>query len=170
MKRIRQGDVYAIPIDERRYALSQVVGVWAKKCYYFAVFDIVCYYPIQKSNPLAISDLSIKFITLSFDAKIYHGDWEMVGSFPVRSDIPFPAYKEEVSLQQKTYIVDYTGTRSRLATTGEASLLEDRIIVAPVSIEKALRASLGMQEWDSDYDELLPENIMLTSNEAFGPL
>jgi len=61
--------------------------------------------------------------------------------------------------------VDYSGTRRRRATKAEATSLPYRRIVAPVRLERALKASLGLEQWLEAYEELRPHGI--TSREAF---
>jgi len=58
---------------------------------------------------------------------------------------------------------DYSGTRGRLATDAEADFLDYRTIVAPVILERALRASLGLEPWHQEFDELKPDWVITTS-------
>ena len=55
--------------------------------------------------------------------------------------------------------MDYSGRRRRPAQAVEAELLPNRKVVAPVRLEKALRAKHGLEPWTEDYSDLAPSNI-----------
>jgi hypothetical protein len=74
----------------------------------------------------------------------------------VNSDrLPWPAYKEAVA-PGAFDVVDFTGTKRRRATSDEAESLPFRAVVAPIRVERALRALHGLEEWNAAYDELRP--------------
>jgi hypothetical protein len=60
-------------------------------------------------------------------------------------------------------VVDYAGERRRRATDDEAESLPFRTIVAPIRLEKALRALHDLEPWDDVYDELRPVDDDQTS-------
>ncbi len=61
------------------------------------------------------------------------------------------------------HVVDYTGMRRRRATDVEVERLPFRTVVAPIRVEKALRALNGTEAWDEAYDELRPVDDELTA-------
>lgn len=82
-----------------------------------------------------------------------HGHWQVVGHCKVRTEeVPWPAYKEGVSPPGTYDVVDHTGRRRRRATLQEAERLPFRTVVAPILLEKALRALHGAEPWDEIYD------------------
>lgn len=86
-------------------------------------------------------------VALSLDAKIAADQWVVLGNEPVPQDVPLPAYKEIVGSPDQVDVVDYSGQRRRRAVGREADLLPNRIVVAPIRLEKALRAMHGLEPW-----------------------
>ena len=132
------GDVFTIPINSSRVGLGQVAATYLKDAYYFAVFDVEA-----SPDEIDIDDAIARpviLLALSFDAKVAAGDWTVVGRRPVRDDIPLPAVKEMVGGPKRVDVVDFSGTRRRAASDAEQEFLSYRNIVAPVRLEKALRA------------------------------
>jgi hypothetical protein len=75
--------------------------------------------------------------------------------------------KEAVYLATNIEVVDFSGERRRAATAAEAASLPIRKIVAPVRLERALRAALGMEPWLEPFDELRVENVVPSAS-VFG--
>ena len=113
--------------------------------------------------PTEPGSTQIAFLALSTDGKIAVGHWEVVGNQPVRDGIPFPAFKEMVGGPERVDVVDYSGKRRRLARGAEAEWLPNRKIVAPVRLEKALRAKYGLEPWSDAYAALEPSEIATTA-------
>ncbi|WP_229660703.1 hypothetical protein [Marmoricola endophyticus] len=107
------------------------------------------------------------FLALSLDAKVHAGHWSVVSHAEVRASIPLPAYKEVVSSPENVEVVDFSGTRRRSATRLEAAALRERKVVAPVRLERAFRASLGLEPWIDAFDDLLVRG-QVTSSDIFG--
>ncbi|KGN35044.1 hypothetical protein N802_02075 [Knoellia sinensis KCTC 19936] len=118
--------------------------------------------------PSRLSDVlatPVRLLALSLDAKLHAGHWQTVGQAPIRDDLPLPAYKEAVTSGDHVDVVDYTGLRRRRASKDEVESLPFRKVVAPVRLERALRASLGLEPWLAAFDDLKPHG--LTSKGAF---
>ncbi|MBM6403489.1 hypothetical protein JQN72_04430 [Phycicoccus sp. CSK15P-2] len=164
-KRPQVGDVFTIPTGDGRAGIGQVVATYGKDAYFLAVFERVV--PEGDSSSAATEALSgvVRFLALSLDAKFHAGHWPIVTQAPVRADLPLPAYKEAVTTADHIDVVDYSGTRRRRASRDEAALLSNRKVVAPVRLERALRASLGLEPWLEAFDDLRPHGI--TTREAF---
>jgi hypothetical protein len=64
-------------------------------------------------------------------------------------------------------VVDFSGTRRRPATPAEEMALPNRKLVAPVRLERALRAKLGLEPWLDVFDEFGVESLTTTA-EMFG--
>jgi len=151
--RLRVGDIVAIPLEGDQVAISQVVGSYKKETYYFAVFDQPC-----RMNDFACVEArlhdEISLLALSMDAKISAGHWPVLAHREVDiGRIPFPAYLEGVSPPGSFEVVDYSGERRRPAPSDVHDLVP-RKVVAPVRIEKAVRALHGLEPWSDAYDDL----------------
>jgi hypothetical protein len=164
IRRREVGDVFIVPLPDGRAALGQIVGTYGKDAYYFAVFERV--YTADAAPDRAREALAgpVRLLALSMDAKLHVGDWSVVGHGPVSEAVELPAYKEAVGRPGEYDVVDFSGARRRTATRGEVAALPNRKVVAPVRIEKALRASLGLEPWSEAYDELRPRNQPKTSD------
>jgi hypothetical protein len=160
------GDIFVIPVGDGRAGVGQVVAKYGNDAYYLAVFDFIL--PLDEAGSRAAEALAapIRFLALTLDAKIHVGDWPIVGEGAVGS-VPLPAYKEAVTTPHRLDVVDYTGERRRPATAAEALSLRTRKVVAPVRLERALRASLGLEPWHDAFDELRADSAITTA-EAFG--
>lgn len=161
MKRLREGDVFLIPIDEHRNGVGQIGAIVNTAHSYFAIFDAVVEAGDQP-DVRSILSRPLLFLALSMDAKILNGTWPVVGSYLVVSNIPFPAYKVELHEPNNFYVSDYLDTKHRKATKTEASLLRYRTISSPIGVEKALQAHHGLLPWTERYEKFLP-NYELTS-------
>ncbi|WP_143030251.1 hypothetical protein [Pseudonocardia oroxyli] len=149
------GDEYVSP--------AQIVADY-KHAIYLAVYERVA--RSREGLLGAIVNLEVVLLGLTFDALIENGDWSPLGATEVPEGVPLPAYREAVGFPPKTFVVDHSGRRRRLATHEEELLLPTRKMVAPIRIERALRALYGFGEWSPKYDSLLPSKI-LTSAETF---
>jgi hypothetical protein len=155
---LQVGDVFTLPIDDERVGYGQIMAPWGGSGgqFYFGIFDRV--YPRHDSLDLdAVVVEPLVLLALSLDALLLRGHWGVVGRRQVDSgDVPWPAYKEAVSPPGTFDVVDYTGQRRRRATEGEAERLPFRTVVAPIRVEKALRALNELEPWDDVYAELRP--------------
>ena len=159
--KLKTGDVFAVPIDEARVGVGQIVATYGKDAYYFAIFDVT-------ASDLGSIDLEqapqqrVVFLALSLDAKLAAGHWSIVGHRPVREGMPLPAFKETVGSPDRIDVVDYSGERRRPAQAAEVELLSNRKVVAPVRLEKALRAKHGLEPWTEAYSDLAPSETATT--------
>jgi hypothetical protein len=161
---LKRGDVFTVPIGDGRAGVGQVVAKYLRNAFLFAIFDYLV--PSEEASLSATNGLRapVLLLALSFDGKVHAGHWKVVGSAPIRSDIPLPAYKEAVSQQGRLDIVDVTGELRRPATDAEAARLPNRKIVAPVRLERALRAHAGLEPWLDAYDELRADRVISASD------
>jgi hypothetical protein len=163
LTKLQIGDVLIIPIDDGRAGVGQVVATYEKNVYYVAVFEAIL--PIAAASNRAHEALGsrILFLAPTFDAKVHVGDWTVVGRAPVAASVPLPAYQIAMGTPADIHVVDYTGHRMRPATPAEIERLPARTIVAPVRLEKALRASLGVEPWLPAFDNLRVEGHPTTA-------
>ena len=83
----------------------------------------------------------------------------MIGNEPVSDEIQLPAYRAAVGAPDQIEVVDHTGNLRRRASAAEASALPTRKIVAPIRIERAIRAKAGLEPWQDAYAELEPRHF-----------
>lgn len=158
------GHVFIVPTGDGRAGVGQVVATYGQDAahyfYYFAIFDFVV--PLEEATDRALDALRapVLFLALSTDAKLYAGHWTIVGAAPVDTSILLPAYKEAVGTPYQIEVVDYSGDRRRAATPSEAAVLPNRKVVAPVRLERALRATLGLEPWLDAFNELRADNVV----------
>jgi hypothetical protein len=153
---VRVGDVFTVPLDDARVGFGQVVAEYLQKGhFYVALFEPA--FPVGAlPNARDVPALPIAFLALSMDAKVHAGHWVVVGNAPLPERLPLPAFKEVVGSPQRVDVVDYSGKRRRPARSGEADRLPNRTIVAPVRLEKALKAKHGLEAWIDAYAALEP--------------
>jgi hypothetical protein len=159
--RVATGDVFRVLLDVDQVAFGQVVGKYGKDAYYFAFFERIYSLADQPALSDVVKD-RIVLLALSLDARIATGYWETVGHESLPAELPLPAYKEAVGSPDRVDVVDYTGERRRPAVGREVELLPNRKIVAPIRVEKALRALHRLEPWNAAYDELRPAEATTT--------
>jgi hypothetical protein len=115
---LKVGDVFTVPIDDKRVGCGQIVVPWGRSGgqFYFAFFDGL--YPRREPPALdAVVAQPLILLGLSLDALLVHGHWQVIGNREVDPGaIPWPAYKEGISPPGTFEVVDYTGQRRRRAT------------------------------------------------------
>jgi hypothetical protein len=151
-KKVRVGDVFIIPIEDTRYGIGQIAGASMSELY-LVIYDKVVEADV---TPNALDGASVKFAALSLDAKLYYGDWPVIGNrLDNIATIPQPWFK--VKQNGSTYVEARDRSVFRPATALEERALRLRSVVAPIRLEKALKAQHGLGEWNSSYDELTAE-------------
>lgn len=160
---VKVGDVFAIPIDDDRSGIGQLVAEKGAVLY-IVVYDAAlsngaaetgAWTEVTETAPLLLAALSL-------DGKIYNGHWPIVGN---RTDnlgaLPDPVFKVgqsgEMLLENRDLSV------RRVATEVELEVLRYRTVTAPVRFEKALKAHHGIGEWSEHYDPLLADYAIASS-------
>ncbi len=160
--RPKVGDVFEIPIDEARVGYGQIAAQRFES-YLMVVFS-TAYQRDQRPDTTLITSGDIAFVGESLDAKIWNGDWAIVGNVsPDLSRIPVPVYKVTVGDIGSWFVEDYEGTRRRPASPAEVNLLEFRTTVAPIRLEKALQALHGARSWEPTFRPLEYANVKRSS-------
>lgn len=104
----------------------------------------------------------VVLLGLTLDGKIHAGHWPIVANRPISDRVKLPAYKVAVGSPHEIYVEDFSGVRSRPATPEEVDSLSNRTVVAPILLEKAARARLGLEPWRDDYQTLIPDDARTT--------
>ncbi len=155
------GDIFQIPLDSSRVGYGQVLAQPEKNVLFICLFSTKTERGIQP-DLLSIIRSEILLAGNTFDAKIWHGHWPVVGNImPDLENIALPNYKEGPPGQ--AFVENLNLTRKRAATKQEEDVLLFRSYVAPVRYEKALKALAGVGEWRSEYDELRYEHTLRSS-------
>ena len=152
--------MFIVPTSDGRAGVGQVVGTYGLDAYYLAIFQLVL--PPDRLVARAKDALTsgLLLLGLSLDAKFHAGHWNIAGRAPVDPATPLPAYKEAVTSHDHIDVVDYSGKRRRRATSAESASLPYRKVVAPVRLERALNASLGLEPWLRAFEDLQPSSIV----------
>jgi hypothetical protein len=148
-KKLVMGDVFLIPLDERRYGIGQLAGNWRGELY-VVIYDKVV---SAEASPADVDNEPLQLAALTLDAKLHRGDWRIIGNRKENLEtIPQPWFK--VGVEGQTYVEARDRSVMRPATATEATALRLRTVVAPVRLENALKALHGIGEWHPHFDEL----------------
>jgi immunity protein 26 of polymorphic toxin system len=160
------GDIFQIPADHRRVGYGQVLASIKPNPLFLCVFE-----PIwdreQTPDVHAIVQSPILLLANSLDAKIWNGDWPIVGrSKPMLDRVPFPAFVTSVGRRDDYYLVSYDGKRRRKAEATEVQRFDKRITVAPARLEAAFKAHHGLMSWEAKFDALRFDHVWERSESA----
>jgi hypothetical protein len=162
------GDVFSIPLDGNEFGFGQVMSPYNKKSGGFMIGVFNYKASIIKNldlNKLCSSELL--FLGLTFDAKIYHNDWIVIGNHINNLDsIKKPYFKIGI-MPNELYMVNYKGEIIKEITEDVFNNLMYLTEIAPIRYENALKAHFGLQDWKKeDYDKLLYENSVISNEIA----
>ena len=147
------GDVFSIPIDEKRVGYGQIIS---KNHCTFPIYIVVFSTSYEQSEAVTLDEITADEIALvgaSMDARIYHGMWSIVGRLPPDlSRVPRPNFK--VQIGSSDYIEDFDGNQLRQATNEDLQYYDNRWSRAPIGYESALKALHDVGVWESSYDRL----------------
>lgn len=146
---VKVGDVFLVPLDGKSWAVGQLVSAWNDELY-VAIFG----QKIETHNvdPHSVIDQEPVFLALTLDAKIFHGDWPIVGNVQENlASFPQPAFK--VRQAGVVYMESRDRTVSRPASSSEAEMLRNRSVSSPAVIEEAVQGYFGVCEWNPHYDK-----------------
>jgi hypothetical protein len=152
------GDIFQVPLDTVRFGYGQVVALPEKNVLFICLFAATTERSVQPDLQ-AIVRSAILLAGNTFDAKLWHGHWPVVGNMtPDLAAIVLPNYKEGPPGQ--AFVENLDLTRRRRATPQEEAILPFRSYVAPVRYEKALQALAGIGEWRPEYEDLRYEHVL----------
>mgnify|MGYP001461193462 len=157
------GQVFAVPLDADKFAVGQVAAKRSAGELYLLAYDDV--HVGLPTDPTCVRGKQPFIATLSLDAKIWHGHWPVIGNLTDNLiGISHPAFKVRVDGVEHIELRD--GSLVRRVRADEANLLRFRTVVAPIRIEKAIKAHHGLGEWEPHFAELLYEYATTSSKLA----
>jgi hypothetical protein len=146
------GDVFVIPLVEDSVAVGQVLAERVRGMELLVGVFAGAHQSDQAMHVASSAPFALLGSTL--DALFMHDRWQVVGRTKPRRDVRLPTFKVAVAPGQ--FIEEaWDGTRLRDLPPGEANNWAFRKVVAPIRIEKAIKAMLGLAEWNEAYDALL---------------
>jgi hypothetical protein len=149
MPSVKAGDNFLVPIGGQ-FCPGRVVDKY-KQSLYVCIFDILVSGEVDSSA--GVSGMTPFIGACTLDAFFFHGFWRITDNVSVDdSTIRTPVFKVEHN--GRTYIESFEGKLLRQATPDEAELLRYRVVVAPVRVDKAVKAHFGDGPWESAYENL----------------
>lgn len=147
--RLKEGDVFTIPIDEVTHGYGQIVKMPDKYSFIMAVFEGRW----DNEKTVSIEEIikrKILFLGFSTDALLYHGRWVIIGNIISNLlSITMPYFKLGLPSEPQK-LVNYKVEVIRLATPEEAKLLNYHHSMSPMGYQKELQAYYGVIKWESD--------------------
>lgn len=159
MKKIREGDIFTIPIDSDQVGFGQVLCVPNKNNFIIVVYE--CRLNVSEDYTLKdIVEKPILFMGYTMDARLYHKQWRIIENHSDNiSRVPLPLFKLGVP-PGDIYLLDFAGNTIRPCTNEEFEILNYRKVIAPIRYEKAIQAFYGIGEWKKEYDEMKASNYL----------
>jgi hypothetical protein len=112
----------------------------------------------------ALARRPLAFAGLTSLAPFAKGQWKALGSAPLAlAPEDWPKFKSVKGQASNTFVEDYLGKRRRNIAGAELDLVEERVVTAPVTYEKALAAFFGLGEWKEHFEKLRIEPVLKRS-------
>ena len=157
----RIGDVFQIPLDPGRVSHGQVVAVNSGPGPLYVVVFRRAWALDAKPDMTDIVADEIALVAPTMDALIWHGRWPLVGNLAPELDrVPFPAYRITVGAADRWFVETFDHARRRLPNPGELEKLTNPTSVAPIRLQRAIRAINGLEPWDPTWNELTYESVL----------
>lgn len=154
------GDVFLIPLDQNSAVGGLLLAVRDSAELYIAVFNRRILRNEADLKTAICGDPVL--LTLTFDAKLFHGDWPVIGSL-VESVSHYPEVNFKVKHAGVMSIESRDKLKRRPATSAELQVLEYRSVASPAIIEDAIRAHFGIGEWSESYEKRRAEYAIASS-------
>lgn len=160
------GDIFTIPLGNGEFGFGHVVTDYNKRSggFMMAVYDL----KLEDANNLVFAhfgETNLLLLGFTFDAKIYHKDWQIIGNFTENIErIKMPYFRLGLP-SDNAQIVNYKGEILSEIDDSTFEKLRYKSEIAPIRYENALKAHYGIQEWKDDYDKLLYK-YAIDSNEV----
>jgi hypothetical protein len=161
--KVKSGDVFLVPLDNTNSVAGLVISE-RKHMFYIVVFEEKIK---QTERDIAkILNGRPMFLTLTLDAKLWNGDWQIIGNAQDQtSKFPQPTFK--VQYKGKIYLESLDEQFRRVASPLEEKILDYRTVSSPAAIENAAKAKFGIVAWSDYYNVLLAEYAISTSKFLF---
>jgi hypothetical protein len=159
--KLKQGDIFSIPLVEDQIGFGQIINFPNSK----DVFIMGCFDVKNRVDSIDNVDNICQFdlVLLSYctDAKIYHGQWELIGNCDRNLNMISLPYFKLGSPPDELYLIDFKSTRKKAITLSQFEQLNYKTTFSPVRYENALKAHFGFQPWVSeDYDRLTYKEVL----------
>ena len=157
------GDIFQIQINQTSCTYGQILLInHLTFPLYIAVFKPAYEYT-QLPNLDALCESEIALVGGTMDARIYHGNWIIVGNNdPVIDRIPKPYFKAFV--KGKPIIEDFFGKFIRKATPRDLESYDNWTSFSPMAYEMAIKSIHGEADWLPAFDQLLIEYARKRAN------
>ena len=154
--RAKPGDLFLIPLEDKVHGVGVVAAKWKSELYLVVFSETVA--DAGALVDLGVETLTPLFATSSLDAKLWHRHWPIVKRCESLGGIQQPIYK----VQESSGWVAESFDRSFRVAVGEdvAAELRFRKCVAPIRIERGLKAHAGDGDWLPAYDDLLYREVL----------
>ncbi len=154
------GDVFLIPLDATSSVGGQVIAIRENAELYIAVFGRRLR-PDESDPETAVAAPPV-LLTLSFDAKLFNGEWPVIGNLIGDTNrYPDLAFKIDHAGEMSVESRDKSVRRS--ATEEELKVLKNRSVASPMIIEDAIKAYFKIGEWNESYDKRLAKYAEISS-------
>lgn len=154
------GDVFLIPLDQKFAVGGYVISIREEAELYLAIMGQRTMR--ERADPQSILAETPALLTLSFDGKLHNGDWPIIGNLPDAVDhYPQPAFK--IRRAGTTFVESRDKRVRRPATKDELDFLQNRSVASPMIVEDAIRAHLGLSEWNDSYGKRLADYALKSS-------
>jgi len=161
------GDIFLVPLDASYFAVGQIIAIRDKHELYVAVFCQRLRRQDVDLNMTIVDEPQLLCLTL--DAKIFHGDWPIIGNSVVAIDRhPEPIFKVIHNGSSMVESRDMSFRRS--ATDSEIKTLNNRTVSYPQLVENATKACFGLLDWSINYDKFFAENVKKSSEMIMRPI
>jgi hypothetical protein len=151
MRPLKTGDVFHFLAPDGRHGIGQIAR--GRVVMWIVIFrDLFTDLP----PPEELAKREILLSAWTTDALFFHERWTVFGNYPVSEDrIPQPSY---VARQGDNFFVEsFDESDYRPATQDDLDRLKYRFSVSPKSLQDALLAHHGFDDWKEHYDELTVE-------------
>lgn len=135
--------------------------------HYLVLFDFVAPEDGIRSKISDALQAKPLFGGLTFDALFRPGRWHVLENRSVDSKRYLPAYKTGTSDLGNCKVEDFKAERSRNASDFEAENIPFRKTSAPIIIERAMKAHLGLEPWHAAFEGVRLDEVF-SSSELFG--
>lgn len=163
--KLNLGDVFAIPLGDGAYGFGQVITPYEKESgsTMIAIFN----YKSDQLKDVILNEVcnsDLVFLGLTFDAKLYHKDWTILGNhLPNVSTIKMPYFKLGTP-PDELYLINFKSERLKKIDEELFNKLNYKSTIAPIRYENALKAYFGNQDWKNDEYNKLLYKVSLDSN------
>ncbi|MBL1279820.1 MAG: hypothetical protein COA33_006095 [Fluviicola sp.] len=158
--KLKEGDIFTIPINNQFIGLGQIIYMPNKKNYMIIVFKERYEVSSVPLDLFTVSQGDIFLMGYTVDAKFYHKHWKVIGNVEVNlGRIRLPYFKLGI-IEKEMLVINYQGKEIGQATKEDLKL-NYKTVIAPVRFENALKYLYNEREWNSSFNEILYSTDLL---------